>query len=73
MQEEYRIEIFFNEGQTFGTTVPENEKDKIIECLADREIEQISFEPDKEKNETYIVNLKNINLVKISEIKKVRN
>lgn len=69
MQEEYRIEIFFNEGQTFGTTVPENEKDKIIECLADREIEQISFGPDKEKNKTYIVNLKNVNLIKISEEK----
>ena len=70
MQEEYRIEIFFNGSQAFGTTVPENEKNKIIECLADREIEQISFWPDKEKNETYIVNLRNVNLVKISKIKK---
>lgn len=69
MQEEYRIEIFFNGGQTFGTTVPESEKNKIIEVLNNREIERISFGPDKEKNETYIVDLKNLNLVKISKIK----
>lgn len=49
MQEEYRIEIFFNGGQTFGTTVPENEKDKMIEFLADRKIEQIILDQTKKK------------------------
>lgn len=49
MQEEYRIEIFFDGGQTFGTTVPKNEKDKMIECLADRKIEQIILDQTKKK------------------------
>lgn len=54
----YRINAFFTGGTTYCTTVPEKEKDKIIECLNDKEIEQIIFGPDMENDETYIVNIK---------------
>ena len=40
MNKEYRINMFFIGGTTFSTTVPEDEKDKIIECLNDRKIEK---------------------------------
>lgn len=69
MSKEYRINMFFVGGTTFCTTVPEDEKNKIIECLNDRKIEQIIFGPDMENDETYIVNIKNINILKISKIK----
>lgn len=65
----YRINAFFTGGTTYCTTVSEKEKDKIIECLNDKEIEQIIFGPDMENDETYIVNIKNINILKISKIK----
>nr|DAF49394.1 MAG TPA: NADH-QUINONE OXIDOREDUCTASE SUBUNIT 1 [Myoviridae sp. ct8mY9] len=67
MSKEYRINMFFVGGTTFCTTVPEDEKDKIIECLNDRKIEQIRFGPSEEDKGIYIINLKNLNLIKISE------
>lgn len=69
MSKEYRINVFFVGGTTFSTTVPEDEKDKIIECLNDRKIEQIRFGPSKADEGIYIINLKNVNLIKISEEK----
>ena len=67
MSKEYRINMFFVGGTTFCTTVPEDEKNKIIECLNDRKIEQIRFGPSEEDEGIYIINLKNLNLIKISE------
>lgn len=67
----YRINVLFTGGTTYCTTVPEKEKDKIIKCLNDKEIEQIIFGPDLENDETYIVNIKNINILKISKIKEM--
>ena len=67
MSKEYRINMFFIGGTTFSTTVPEDEKNKIIECLNDRKIEQIRFGPSEEDKGIYIINLKSLNLIKISE------
>lgn len=69
MSKEYRINMFFVGGTTFSTTVPEDEKDKIIKCLNDRKVEKVSFGPNKTDNEIYVINLKNVNLIKISEEK----
>ena len=67
MSKEYRINMFFIGGTSFSTTVPEDEKDKIIECLNDRKIKQIRFGPSEEDKGIYIINLKNLSLIKISE------
>ena len=39
----------------------------MVEVLEEKRIERMSFGPDIENNDTYIVNLKNVNLIKISE------
>lgn len=68
MNKEFRINIFFIGGTTFNTTVPEKEKNKIIECLNDKKISKINFGPD-ENNAYYYVDLDNVNIIKIEEIK----
>lgn len=71
MNKEYRIDIFFVGGTTYSTTLSEQQKDKMIEALKEKRIERMTFGPDIKNNEIYIVNVKNINLIKISEIKKM--
>lgn len=71
MSEEYRIDIFFVGGTTYSTTLTEQQKDRIIKALNEKRIERITFGPDIKNNEIYIVNIKNINLIKISEIKEM--
>lgn len=69
MSKEYRINIFFNEGTTYSTTLVEKQKDAMIKALEESRIERLTFGPDLTNNEIYIVNLKNVNLIKISKIK----
>lgn len=67
MNKEYRIDIFLVGGTTYSTTLSEQQKDRMVEVLEEKRIERMSFGPDIENNDTYIVNLKNVNLIKISE------
>ena len=67
MNKEYRIDIFPVGGTTYSTTLSEQQKDRMVEVLEEKRIERMSFGPDIENNDTYIVNLKNVNLIKISE------
>ncbi len=67
MNKEYRIDIFLVGGTTYSTTLSEQQKDIMVEVLEEKRIERMSFGPDIENNDTYIVNLKNVNLIKISE------
>ena len=67
MNKEYRIDIFLVGGTTYSTTLSEQHKDRMVEVLEEKRIERMSFGPDIENNDTYIVNLKNVNLIKISE------
>ena len=69
MSKEYRIDIFLVGGTTYSTTLSEQQKDRMVEVLEEKRIERMSFGPDIENNDTYIVNLKNVNLIKISEEK----
>ncbi len=69
MNKEYRIDIFLVGGTTYSTTLSEQQKDRMVEVLEEKRIERMSFGPDIENNDTYIVNLKNVNLIKISEEK----
>lgn len=71
MSKEYRIDIFFVGGTTYSTTLTEQQKDRIIEALNEKRIERMTFGPDIKNNEIYIINIKNINLIKISEIKEM--
>ena len=63
----YRINVLFTGGTTYSTTLSEQQKDRMVEVLEEKRIERMSFGPDIENNDTYIVNLKNVNLIKISE------
>ena len=67
MNKEYRIDIFLVGGTTYSITLSEQQKDRMVEVLEEKRIERMSFGPDIENNDTYIVNLKNVNLIKISE------
>lgn len=67
VNKEYRIDIFLVGGTTYSTTLSEQQKDRMVEVLEEKRIERMSFGPDIENNDTYIVNLKNVNLIKISE------
>ena len=67
MNKEYRIDIFLVGGTTYSTTLSEQQKDRMVEVLEEKRIERMSFGPDIENNDTSIVNLKNVNLIKISE------
>ena len=67
MNKEYRIDIFLVGGTTYSITLSEQQKDIMVEVLEEKRIERMSFGPDIENNDTYIVNLKNVNLIKISE------
>jgi hypothetical protein len=67
VNKEYRIDIFLVGGTTYSTTLSEQQKDIMVEVLEEKRIERMSFGPDIENNDTYIVNLKNVNLIKISE------
>jgi len=69
VNKEYRIDIFLVGGTTYSTTLSEQQKDRMVEVLEEKRIERMSFGPDIENNDTYIVNLKNVNLIKISEEK----
>ncbi|OKZ59900.1 MAG: hypothetical protein BHV96_05435 [Clostridium sp. CAG:354_28_25] len=69
MNKKYRIDIFLVGGTTYSTTLSEQQKDRMVEVLEEKRIERMSFGPDIENNDTYIVNLKNVNLIKISEEK----
>ena len=62
MNKEYRIDIFLVGGTTYSTTLSEQQKDRMVEVLEEKRIERMSFGPDIENNDTYIVNLKNVNL-----------
>lgn len=67
MSKEYRIEILFDKGSYFATTLPEEGKNLLLRALDDENSRMVSFGPD-DKNDTYIVNLKNVNVIKIYEI-----
>lgn len=69
MNKEYRIDIFLVGGTTYSTTLSEQQKDRMVEVLDEKRIEIIIFGPDIKNNEIYILNLKNVNLIKISEEK----
>ena len=69
MNKEYRIDIFLVGGTTYSTTLSEQQKDRMVEVLEEKRIERMSFGPDIENNDTYIVNLKNVNLIKIKRRK----
>ena len=64
MSKEYRIEILFDKGSYFATTLPEEGKNLLLRVLDDENSRMVSFGPD----DTYIVNLKNVNVIKIYEI-----
>lgn len=69
MSKEYRIDIFLVGGTTYSTTLSEQQKDRMVGALNEKRIERITFGPDIKNNEIYIVNLKNVNSIKISEEK----
>lgn len=60
----YKIEIYFDKGTGYSTEVSEEEKNNFLKKLEEHSIERVSFNDDI-KNEKYIVNINNANVIKI--------
>lgn len=62
----YKIEFFFDKGTGYSTEVSEKAKDNFIKIIEKHRVERISFN-DEIKKETFMVNINNVNIIKVSE------
>lgn len=62
----YKIEFFFDKGTGYSTEVSKEAKDNFVKMIEEKRVERVSFNDDI-KNETFIVNINNVNIIKISE------
>lgn len=63
----YKLEFFFDRGTGYSTEVSEGAKNNFLKMIEEHRVERISFN-DNIKNETFIVNINNVNVIKVSEI-----
>ena len=64
VDKKYKIEIYFDNGTGYCTEVSEEEKNNFLKKLEEHSVERVSFNDDI-KNEKYIVNINNANVIKI--------
>ena len=64
VDKKYKIEIYFDKRTGYSTEVSEEEKNNFLKKLEEHSVERVSFNDDI-KNEKYIVNINNANVIKI--------